>query len=64
MVDGTRNLKSGDVFILTTGILARIPNLQVPILTMLNLRPEGFVKAAAQDIPNQISLIAVCPPMA
>lgn len=61
---GRKHLNAGGVITLTTGILAHNPNPQVPMLTMINLGLEGFVQAAAQDMPNQMRLNAVCPPMA
>lgn len=61
---GRQHLNNGGVITLTTGILAHNPNPQVPMLTMINLGLEGFVEAAAQDMPNQMRLNAVCPPMA
>lgn len=61
---GRKHLNRGGVITLTTGILAHNPSPQVPMLTMINLGLEGFVQAAAQDMPEQIRLNAVCPPMA
>jgi len=57
-------LKTDGVITLTTGILAHSPRPNVPMLIMINLRLEGFVEAAAQDMPNHVRLNAVCPPMA
>jgi len=61
---GRQHLKSGGVITLTTGILAHNPSPHVPMLTMINLGLEGFVEAAAQDMPNDTRLNVVCPPMA
>jgi NAD(P)-dependent dehydrogenase (short-subunit alcohol dehydrogenase family) len=62
--NGRKHLNKGGVITLTTGILAHNPNPQVPMLSMINLGLEGFVQASAQDMPNQMRLNAVCPPMA
>ena len=61
---GRKHLNKDGVITVTTGILAHNPNPQVPMLTMINLGLEGFIEATAQDMPNQIRLNAVCPPMA
>lgn len=60
---GRKHLQKGAVITLTTGILAHNPNPQAPMLTMINVGLEGFVEAAAQDMPKQMRLNAVCPPM-
>lgn len=60
---GRKHIQKGGVITLTTGVLAHNPSPQTPMLTMINAGLEGFVQAAAQDMPKQMRLNAVCPPM-
>ncbi len=61
---GREHLNNGGVITLTTGILAQNPSVGTVMLTMINRGLEGFVEAAALDMPNNQRLNAVSPPMA
>ena len=57
-------MKDNGVVVLTTGILSKYPNPHSSMLTMINRGLEGFVEAAALDMPRNQKLHAVSPPMA
>ena len=57
-------MKDNGIIVLTTGILAQNPNPGTPMLTMINRGLEGFVEAASLDMPKNLKLHAVSPPMA
>jgi NAD(P)-dependent dehydrogenase (short-subunit alcohol dehydrogenase family) len=61
---GREHVSAGGVFTLTTGVLAHNPNPGTVMLTMINRAIEAFVEAAAQDMPKNQRLNAVCPPLA
>ena len=59
-----KSMKENGIVVLTTGILAQNPNPHSSMLTMINRGLEGFVEAAALDMPRNLKLHAVSPPMA
>lgn len=61
---GRQYLNKRGVITLTTGILAHSPSPATVMLTTINRALEAFVEAASQDMPNNIRLNSVCPPMA
>lgn len=59
---GLEHVNDGGSFTLTTGILGRAPILGSEAISMVNLGVEGFVRAAALEMPRGIRVNAVSPP--
>ncbi len=60
---GLEHLNDGGSITLTSGILAKQPNANSVMLTTLNVAVEGFVRAASLDLPRDIRLNVVSPPL-
>ena len=60
---GRRHLRDRGSITLTSGILARMPNPMSSMLTMINAGLEGFVRAAALDLPRRLRANVVSPPL-
>ena len=58
---GVELLADGGSFTLTTGILSRQPMLGGAAISMVNAGLEGFVRAAALELPRGLRLNAVAP---
>ncbi len=56
-------LRDGGSFTLTSGMLAHRPTPATALITTLNAGVEGFVRAAAVDMPGNLRINAVCPPL-
>jgi NAD(P)-dependent dehydrogenase (short-subunit alcohol dehydrogenase family) len=56
------HLNDGGSITLTTGILAMRPMLGSAAISMVNAGLEGFVRAAALELPRKIRINAVSPP--
>jgi NAD(P)-dependent dehydrogenase (short-subunit alcohol dehydrogenase family) len=59
---GIDSVRDGGSFTLTSGVLARQPMPGSAALTLVNLGLEGFVKAAALEMPRGIRINVVSPP--
>ena len=55
-------LRDGGSITLTTGVLAVHPMLGSASISMVNAGLEGFVRAAALEMPRRLRINAVCPP--
>ena len=55
-------VSDGGVILLTTGVLARNPTPGCGAITLVNAGVEGFVRAAALEMPRGIRINAVSPP--
>jgi NAD(P)-dependent dehydrogenase (short-subunit alcohol dehydrogenase family) len=60
---GLEHLSDGGSITLTSGILADRPHAGSVLITSLNSAVEGFVRAASLDMPRDIRLNVVSPPM-
>jgi NAD(P)-dependent dehydrogenase (short-subunit alcohol dehydrogenase family) len=60
---GTRHLRPGGSFTLTSGILATQPGPQSSMLSMINAGLEGFARAAALDLEGSFRTNVVSPPL-
>ena len=60
---GRRHLRDKGSITLTSGILTRVPNPMSSMLTMVNAGLEGFVRAAALDLPRGLRANVVSPPL-
>jgi NAD(P)-dependent dehydrogenase (short-subunit alcohol dehydrogenase family) len=56
------HLNDGGSITLTTGILAMHPMLGSASISLVNAALEGFVRAAALDLPRKLRINAVSPP--
>ena len=59
---GLGTARDGASFTLTTGVLATIPIEGSAAITPVNAGVEGFVKAAALEMPREMRINAVSPP--
>jgi NAD(P)-dependent dehydrogenase (short-subunit alcohol dehydrogenase family) len=59
---GLDRLRDGGSFTLTTGVLAREPMPGSGAISLVNAGLEGFVRAAALEMPRGIRINAVSPP--
>jgi len=60
---GRQCLRDGGSFTLTSGMLAHRPTAQTALISTLNMGVEGFVAAAARDMPRGLRINAVSPPL-
>jgi len=56
------HLRDGGSIVLTTGVLAMHPMLGSASISMVNAGLEGFVRAAALEMPRGLRINAVSPP--
>jgi NAD(P)-dependent dehydrogenase (short-subunit alcohol dehydrogenase family) len=56
------HLRNGGSITVTTGVLARHPMLGSASISMVNAGLEGFVRAAALEMPRKLRINAVSPP--
>jgi NAD(P)-dependent dehydrogenase (short-subunit alcohol dehydrogenase family) len=56
------HLRDGGSITVTTGILAMLPMLGSASVSMVNAGLEGFVRAAALELPRKLRINAVSPP--
>jgi NAD(P)-dependent dehydrogenase (short-subunit alcohol dehydrogenase family) len=56
------HLRDGGSITLTTGVLAVRPMQGSAAISMVNAGLEGFVRAAALEMPRRLRINAVCPP--
>jgi NAD(P)-dependent dehydrogenase (short-subunit alcohol dehydrogenase family) len=59
---GLEHMEDGGSFTLTTGILAQQPMPGSAAISLVNAGLEGFVRAAALEVPRNIRVNAVSPP--
>ncbi|HET6676239.1 MAG TPA: SDR family oxidoreductase [Nitrospiraceae bacterium] len=59
---GRHSLKDGGSFTLTSGVLGHEPMRGSASISMVNAGVEGFVRAAALELPRGIRINAVSPP--
>jgi NAD(P)-dependent dehydrogenase (short-subunit alcohol dehydrogenase family) len=59
---GASNLTDGGSFTLTSGFLGRYPSIGSPAVSLVNAGLEGFVRAAALELPRGIRVNVVSPP--
>ncbi len=55
-------LRNGGSITLTTGVLAMHPTVRSASVSMVNAGLEGFVRAAALELPRKLRINAVSPP--
>lgn len=58
---GVGNVRDGGSFTITSGILARSPSKNSAAVSLVNSGLEGFVGAAALDLPRSLRINAVSP---
>lgn len=59
---GASSVADGGSFTLTTGVLAQRPEAGSAAISLVNAALEGFVRAAALELPRGIRVNAVSPP--
>jgi NAD(P)-dependent dehydrogenase (short-subunit alcohol dehydrogenase family) len=59
---GIDHVNDGGSFTVTSGILSRNPSPGAAVYTVVNAAVEGFVRAAALEMPRRIRVNAVSPP--
>ena len=59
---GYRSIRDGGSFTLTSGVLSREPMKGSVSISMINAGVEGFVRAAALELPSGIRINVVSPP--
>lgn len=59
---GLAAVKDGGVFTLTSGVLSQEPMVGSAAISMVNAGLEGFVRAAALEVPRGIRVNVVSPP--
>ncbi|ALA58670.1 short chain dehydrogenase [Nitrospira moscoviensis] len=59
---GYRSIRDGGSFTLTSGVLSREPMKGSASISMINAGVEGFVRAAALELPRGIRVNVVSPP--
>lgn len=59
---GLENVRDAGVFVLTSGLLSREPVPGSAAISLVNAGLEGFVRAAAQEMPRGIRINVVSPP--
>jgi NAD(P)-dependent dehydrogenase (short-subunit alcohol dehydrogenase family) len=59
---GLDTVRDGGVFTLTSGVLSQEPTPGSAAISLVNAGVEGFVRAAALDMPREIRVNAVSPP--
>jgi NAD(P)-dependent dehydrogenase (short-subunit alcohol dehydrogenase family) len=59
---GVSSLADGGSFTLTSGFLGRYPAIGSPAISLVNAGLEGFVRAAALELPRGIRVNVVSPP--
>jgi NAD(P)-dependent dehydrogenase (short-subunit alcohol dehydrogenase family) len=59
---GYRSIRDGGSFTLTSGVLSREPMKGSASISMINAGVEGFVRAAALELPRGIRINVVSPP--
>lgn len=59
---GVEHVRDGGSFTLTSGILARNPSPGSAAVSLVNAGLEGFVRAAALDLPRGLRINVVSPP--
>ena len=59
---GLRHLRDGGSFTLTSGVLSREPEPGTAAISLVNAGLEGFVRAAALEMPRGVRINVVSPP--
>jgi NAD(P)-dependent dehydrogenase (short-subunit alcohol dehydrogenase family) len=59
---GLEHVNDGGVIVLTTGVLATQPMPGSGAISLVNAAVEGFVRAAALELPRGVRISAVSPP--
>jgi NAD(P)-dependent dehydrogenase (short-subunit alcohol dehydrogenase family) len=59
---GLEHVNDGGMIILTTGFLAQNPSTSCGAISLVNSGVEGFVRAAALEMPRGLRINAVSPP--
>jgi NAD(P)-dependent dehydrogenase (short-subunit alcohol dehydrogenase family) len=59
---GRKYINDGGSFTLTSGILAQQPMVGSAVVSLVNSGLEGFVRAAALDLPRGVRINVVSPP--
>ena len=59
---GLEHVNDGGVIVLTTGVLATQPMAGSGAISLVNAAVEGFVRAAALELPRGVRISAVSPP--
>lgn len=59
---GAEVMEAGGCFVLTSGILAQKPMVGSSAISLVNAGLEGFVRAAALELPRGIRIKVVSPP--
>ena len=60
---GVEHVNDGGVFVLTAGVFSRKPMSGVPALAMVNGALKSFSRAAALDLPRNLRINTITPPV-